>query len=436
MLNRLYILVFIVFFVAVENKTLAQDTLSLNEAIRMGLKNNFSIVLAKNNLQIAQNNNTWEWMLPSLGFNAIQTNNISNSYLQPFTGPVREGDNLKSSTTSANAVINWRIFDGLNMFVTKDKLAEFERIGETQTLLAIEDLVSTIIITYYSINLQEKMLAQLKETLSISIQRKRLIQTHYNVGTASLLTLMQAQADLNTDSSALIRQELYCKDVQADLNRIIGREIKLDVKVSDIISLDKSLKYVELTDKIKNQNTELLLSRQNERIANLSLDQTRSTRYPQLNLFGGYNYTRSTAAIGFAQLSRSYGPTYGATLSWNLYSGGVANRNIQNAKVQKVSQEKQREDLELQISHELYKTYNQYQMNINLVDIEQKNLTITEKNAVIALEKYNVGSLADIELRDVQSSFLEAASRLYTAIYMAKQSETELLKMSGQLIKE
>ncbi len=417
-------------------KLTAQDSLSLEEAIRLGLENNFSIILAKNNLKIAENNNTWEWMLPSVALNGGQTNNSNNSYLKPFVGPVREGNNLKATNTSMAALVNWKVFDGLNMFVTKDKLEEYEKIGATQTRLAIENLLSSVVVTYYNINLQEKMLVHLKEVLAISIQRKKLIESRYSIGNASQLTLMQAQADLNADSSALIRQQMSCKNSQADLNRLIGREMKTSFKVSDSILIDNNLKYEDLNEKIKSQNTELLLSRQNERIAGLTIEQARSTRYPQLSLFGGYNYSRTTAAIGFAQVSRSYGPTYGATLSWSLYGGGATNRNIQNAKIQKMSQEKQRDDLELQISHELYKMYNQYLMNISLVGIEQKNLSITEKNTVIAMEKYNVGSLTDLELREIQSSFLDASSRLLTAIYMAKQSETELLKMSGQLIKK
>jgi outer membrane protein len=427
--------VFLFLFSFAINKLAAQDSLSLEQAIRLGLENNLSIVLAKNNLQIAQNNNTWEPLLPTIGINGTQTTNISNSYLKPFIGDTREGNNLKSTNLNASALANWKIFDGFNMFVTKDKLEEYQRVGESQTRLAIEDLVSQVTVTYFSIHLQEKMLFQIKESLKISALRKKLIHSRYEIGNASQLNLMEAQADLNADSSALIRQELAFKNSKADLNRLIGRDMNIDFKISDSMSIDNNLKYDVLNEKVKNQNTELLLSRQNERVSDLSIAQARSTRYPQLSLFGGYNYNRTTAAIGFAQVSRSYGPTYGATLSWNLYGGGIANRNIQNAKILKMSQESQRKDLESQISHELYKMYNQYQMNINLVTIEQKNLEITKRNAEIALEKYNVGSLTDLELKDVQASFLDASSRLLTAIYMAKQSETELLRMSGQLIR-
>jgi outer membrane protein len=228
---------------------------------------------------------------------------------------------------------------------------------------------------------------------------------------------------------------LAFKNAVSDLNRLTGRAIDSETLVSQAISIDDKLKYEELFEKIKTQNSELLLSRQNERIAELSIGQVASDRYPKLSLFGGYNYNRNTAAIGFAQVSRNTGPTYGATMSWNLYGGGSTNRAIQNAKIQKMSQEAQRKDIEIQVGHELYKVYNQYLMNLSLMSIENKNLSATEFTIKVAMEKYAIGSLTDLELRDVQNSYLDASSRLLSAIYQAKLSETELLKISGQVVR-
>jgi outer membrane protein TolC len=246
---------------------------------------------------------------------------------------------------------------------------------------------------------------------------------------------MQAQADLNADSSALLKQENSFKNAQADLNRLLASEANIPVNVSGNIEIDRTLTFDNLNEKVKSQNTELLIAKQNERLADLTIDQARSGRYPQLSLFGGYNYTRNTAAIGFAQLSRSYGPTYGATFSWNIYGAGATNRNVQNAKIQRISQQIQRQDLESQLNSELYKMYNQYQVNVGLVTIEQQNMKVTEKNVAVALERYKVGAFTDLELKDVQTTFLEASSRLLSTLYEAKQSETELLRMSGQLVK-
>jgi len=416
-------------------KIVAQDTLSLNEAIRLGLESNLSIVLAKNNLEIAKNNNTWESTLPQFGINGSQTNNITESYLQPFSGPVREGTNLKSTNLNASAMLNWTVFDGMNMFVTKEKMVEYEKQGEVQTKIAVENLVAQVIMSYYSIVLQHKMLLQLKESVKLSQQRKKIMESRYAIGTTSGLALSQAQVDLNADSSALMRQELAFKNAVSDLNRLTGRAIDSETLVSQAISIDDKLKYEELFEKIKTQNSELLLSRQNERIAELSIGQVASDRYPKLSLFGGYNYNRNTAAIGFAQVSRNTGPTYGATMSWNLYGGGSTNRAIQNAKIQKMSQEAQRKDIEIQVGHELYKVYNQYLMNLSLMSIENKNLSATEFTIKVAMEKYAIGSLTDLELRDVQNSYLDASSRLLSAIYQAKLSETELLKISGQVVR-
>jgi len=415
------------------NSSMAQDTLSLENAIQKSVTSNLSIVLANTNLFIAQNNNTWATSLPTIGIQGSQSNNITTSFLQPFTGPTREGSNLLSTNLNGSALLNWTIFDGFNMFVTKEKMTEIERMGESQLRISIENVIAQTTIAYYNILLQAKMLNQLRESVLISSERKKLITRRVEVGSASSLNLSQAQVDLNADSSAFLRQETAYQNVITDLNRLMGLELTNPVLVSQNIFVNETLQYDELLTKMKAQNASLLLARQEEQAAALSIGQESSNRYPTISLFGGYSYNRNTAAIGFAKLSSNYGPTYGATVAWNLYGGGQTTRAIQNAKLQQKAQEYQRKDLEIQLSSDLLKLFNNYQMNSRLVALEQNNIKVTEATVKIGMEKYRVGMLSDLELRDIQNSYLEASARLLTSIYLAKQSETELLQLTGQL---
>jgi outer membrane protein TolC len=69
-----------------------------------------------------------------------------------------------------------------------------------------------------------------------------------------------------------------------------------------------------------------------------------------------------------------------------------------------------------------------------LINLEEENLTYAQKSLDIALERFELGTINFIELREAQRTFISAQSRLITARYQAKSAEVELLRLSGQLI--
>ena len=68
------------------------------------------------------------------------------------------------------------------------------------------------------------------------------------------------------------------------------------------------------------------------------------------------------------------------------------------------------------------------------MEYEVKNVELANRNLKFALESYQLGGISSIELRDVQFSTLEAQERLVALKYTAKLAETELLRLTNQLI--
>ena len=57
-----------------------------------------------------------------------------------------------------------------------------------------------------------------------------------------------------------------------------------------------------------------------------------------------------------------------------------------------------------------------------------------QENYNIAIERYKLGDLSGIELREAQNSLLAAEERLSTAEYSTKICEISLLQLSGQIM--
>ncbi len=100
------------------NCIVAQDLLTVNDAIKIGLEKNYSVLIVKNNQEIAkaQNNFGNAGMSPTVSLNAGLNAASLNSHQEFNTGVVQDRTGAKTNNIAASVNANWMIFDGLRMF--------------------------------------------------------------------------------------------------------------------------------------------------------------------------------------------------------------------------------------------------------------------------------------------------------------------------------
>ncbi|HLP21462.1 MAG TPA: efflux RND transporter permease subunit, partial [Chitinophagales bacterium] len=151
----------------------AQETLTVEQAVEIALKNNFDIQIARNNADIADKNNTVgnAGMLPTI--NATLTDNLTyNNLNQRFTdGREINTTGVVGNNVGAGVALNWTIFDGLRMFATKGKLKRLEQIGELQFKDEMQTVVANVITTYYDVVRAQQQFRAIDSAISISNER-------------------------------------------------------------------------------------------------------------------------------------------------------------------------------------------------------------------------------------------------------------------------
>ncbi|MDQ3193200.1 MAG: TolC family protein [Bacteroidota bacterium] len=414
----------------------AQEILELSSAIDIALKNNYSIVIAQNQALIAETNNTLgnAGFLPAVGANFFKGENFNETRQEFFNGEIREGSNVRTSNTSANVQLNWTLFDGLNMFATRQMLQEFEELGELNAKIRIDQTISQVIATYYAIVQQQKQVKTIKNAIEISIERKRIAEEKFNIGSGSGLEMLQASVDINSDSSALLRQEFELIKTKAAFNELLVREPETPFIVNDIIEMKEALLYEELSLKVMQQNPELLVAQRNIKIADMNLKQARSTIFPTVSVSSGYNYSSFEAQLGLLQSNLNRGVSYGLTASWNLFDGFTQKTRRQVAQIEIMNQDNSKKQTELRLKNELYQLYTSYVTSKSLIGFERKNKEVAQQNLDISTEKMKLGTITAIELREAQRNLIDTEFRLIMTEYEAKLTETELLRLSGQLV--
>ena len=124
---------------------------------------------------------------------------------------------------------------------------------------------------------------------------------------------------------------------------------------------------------------------------------------------------------------------YGLTLGMNLFDGLNQQRREKNALIEKENREWQYREVEQSVRADLITVFNGYTNNLRLLRLEEENLKTAAENLEIALERYKLGNLSGLELREVQLSLLDAEERLLSVQYQAKLAEISLLQISGRM---
>ena len=420
---------------AINQLLIAQDTLLIQQVVNLALENNFGILISKNEANIAVNNNTLgnAGLLPQITADGSKTINQFKTHQVYSTGVVKDADAAKTDALAARLMLNWTIFDGFSMFASKQKLTELENIGKIQSQQEIQTTVYQSVALYYNIVQQQKALHALEKTLEISNERLKLAHTKAQIGTASDLTLLQAELDRNADSSEYIQQQILLESSKIELNKMLARDANTLFNVSSEIPINISLQHDSLLVNINQKNPQLISAQFNTQIAKLNLKLARSSYYPKISVFAGYSISNTTSQAGFYEINRGQGPTYGITATFNIFNGFNASRNTKNAKIQQMNAEYYQKQTEQEITSQFDKLFNEYTAQLLLVKLEAENATSAHRSTEISYQLYKQGMLSDIDFRAAQQKQIDADLRMLSAQYLAKLKEAQLLLLSGEM---
>ena len=168
---------------------------TLKSCLEYGLQNNYSLRITRNEEQVSKNNATLgnAGYLPTLDLSASYKGTVDNTDSKVrATGEHLKENGVFDQTMNVGLNLNWTIFDGFNITANYQRLKELERQGETNTRIAVEDLIANIAAEYYNYLQHKIRLNNFRYAVSLSKERLRIVEERYHIGNFSRLDYQQA----------------------------------------------------------------------------------------------------------------------------------------------------------------------------------------------------------------------------------------------------
>jgi outer membrane protein TolC len=428
--------------------SLAQESLTLSKALQIALENNYAVKIARNAEQQTANNAQGlmgmgnAGMLPNvnlLGAFSEGRNNVT----QRRQGATEDSqlNNAVRDVFTGSAQLDWTLFNGLGMFATLDRLKEQQQRGLYATQQSMETTIVQVMRAYYDVVQQQASLHALQTALDVSRERFKISEARQDIGQGSRLEVLRARVDFYADSTAVLRQFIAVRNAKTALQVVLIKkadDATVDaLQIRDSITLAAAMtraSYTELRTKMEASNIALNDARSAQTVADAAVREAQSVFYPTLNATASYNYSDIRDQASIFTTNRSNGFIYGLNVQWNVFNGLNNDRQTQNARIDALNAQLAYSDALMRLEGDLARAYRSLQNSLAILRLQEENLSVAKETERLGLERFRIGALTSLELRDIQQNALRAETQLILTKFEAKSAEIDIMRLTGQLV--
>lgn len=401
------------------------------------LERNFGIVIARNQLAIADANSSIlnSRFLPILSATAGFNYSNEDQEVTFRNGEVNSVNGAETERYNAALNLNYTLFDGLGRWYDYKRFKEQYNLSELQVRQTIETTLLQLFTVYYEVARLRENVSVLEQTYANTQDRLTRAQYQFDYGQVNKLEVLNAEVDLVTDSINLINGRQLLRNAKRDLTVVLNSELDREFTVDTAVNFINPIRMEEFYTAAPQNNVELLIAKSNIQLSDYSYKAAKSVFLPSLNLNGSYGWNEGQFPVtSFATSSTSTGLSVGLSLNWNLFDGGTGITNVKTARILRDNQELVEKQLEVETARNLANARGNYQNSLEIYRLQRQNVLTAQDNYERSAERYKLGQISSVELRQAQINLLNSQTNRNLAKYQAKLAELELLQLSGQIL--
>ena len=415
----------------------AQDTLGLDDAISMALANEYGIRIVRNEAAVvaAQATAGNAGLLPRLDASGRGQFSDQYSKLDFAEGiPDVERSGVRSTTLSGQVGLSYTVFNGMGNYALHDRNMINADLADLQTRAQVEGTLTQVIALYYGIGALDEDVAITRRVLEISYDRYERQAAKAALGGAGRLDVLNAQVDLQADSTSYILAAQRRERSARELNVLLGRAPDTEVNVSHQVEYATGLQEEQLVAEALQGNVQVLSATAQVRAAEVDRRIARSLRWPRLDLNANYGLTDQQNEVGIVLGSYNSGFNGGLTLSVPIFDGGRINTQVEQSRLRAENAALAEQLARLQVDRDVRNAFTTWRSQREVLRIQREAVNTAQLNFDRTRELFQSGQLTGLQFRQAQLDLANAERQSVVAGFDTKVAELQLLRTSGGLL--
>jgi outer membrane protein TolC len=418
----------IIIFLAGQGSVFA-ETYSLDQCIETALQNNYGIVAARNNYDVARGQvyTAWGDFLPTISINANANRNwpaFFDVYLQKFR-----------TDSYSGSLLFFQTYGGLGLSQYANLRRRYNERGSAFYNLssAHSELVQQVKENYYDL-LRTRMLVDVaSDAVRRGEERLRVTQSRYDLGSASMSDVLKAKVQFGNDRLDLVTQTNSHKLAQANLAFTMGIDVNREIEV------DENFPRREFDISFDQTLSEALSNNPDYRKAGFDLGVAKDLRLisyanllPSLTL----RLRHRTYVAEFGSLTDFKGRDASyeayAGLDFNIFNGFNDYAQVRAARRNVDTNEQALRDTENRVALELKQAFLDIEQSEEAKRLADESVAAAQEDLNLVREKYNLGAATILEVLDAEVSLKEAQTSRVEAIFNYNLAISRLEKVLGR----
>lgn len=417
-----------------------QTELSATDAVVIALENNYQILIAEKQNDIAVMNNKWSQAgaFPTVDLNIAQNNTIQDNTNNPFT--FTPGIIL-SQGINPSVNVTYNIFTGFAVKMSKQRLEQLEEQSSNNAMTVIESTIQDVLKAYFAAQVQKERLTLFQAVMDQSRKRKEYYALKDKYSATSSLELLQFENQYLTDSTNYLLQKLSFDNAYRNLKLIMNdgdstgsqQYVLTDQLTADVPVISFEEVYSEMisnNSNLKSQYIGLELQR-------TATELQKSFLYPTLSFQMGVQPSWSKLRdlnnpnFSIAPQTLSYYGNF--NLRYSLFNNFKNRRAVEVSRIQEEIAELNIESITQTMENTLRNLVELYDARNQLVSISQQNLDYATRAYDMAEKRFNNGSLNSVNLMSFQNSYEATMIQHYENLFNRLDTYLEIHRLTGKL---
>ena len=401
------------------------NALNIDEAIKSTILNNPKVKIAIEKLTESKELMSYAYgsKKPTL------TSTISGTYANADKNTSTASTTPETLTDKYQLTLSQNLYDaGYNeLEIARSKILFNDEV--IQFKITLQNLILEAIEGYLTvINYEKSLEANQKNYDSVSKAFEE-TKTRFDIGSATLYDLQNAEASFAIASSNLFAAEQNVQISNKSFKRVVGLQA---INLEDVLNINNLVNLSNTIETAMDQNLNLLLAINDIENKKILLLKEKKSKKPNLDISGTAEYSDSGRVDSGTKLTQG---SVALTLTIPLYQKDQDNSNIRKYYSQILQSEIYLEDFKEDIQIQIYNTYKDFKISESNMSTNQIVIKSIETSLNSLNEEYNIGTKTITDLVNEEEKLLNANVNYLNSKKNFITNYFKLKSLDGSLIK-